>query len=151
MNVRDLDVSHRFWAECLGFRQVGVFERPGADGKAPVRMRFYSGELDGKLGHHDIALLERPALAADQAEMPQALNHVAVGYPSREAWQAQIEFLTARGVALHRQVDRGATSSIHLTDPDGNEIELVYEKPRALWEGDIQAALNTAVVQPIHG
>ncbi len=114
-------------------------------------MCFYSGEIEGKLSHHDIALLERPALAADQAEQPQALNHVAVGYPSREAWLAQIKFLTGRGVVLHRQVERGATSSIHLNDPDGNEIELVYEKPRALWEGDIQAALNTAVEQPIHG
>jgi len=95
--------------------------------------------------------LERPALPTDQAERPQALNHVAVAYPNREAWLAQIAFLAARGVALHRQVDRGATCSIHLTDPDGNEIELVYEKPRALWEGDIQAALNTAVEQPIHG
>jgi len=151
MNVRDLDASHRFWTECLGFRQVGIFERPGTDAKPRVRMRFYSGELDGKLSHHDIALLERPALPTDQAERPQALNHVAVAYPNREAWLAQIAFLAARGVALHRQVDRGATCSIHLTDPDGNEIELVYEKPRALWEGDIQAALNTAVEQPIHG
>jgi len=147
LNVRELDVSHRFWTECLGFRQVGRFERPGPDGKPRVRMGFYSGEIEGKLSHHDIGLLERPALA----ETPQVLNHVAVGYPSREAWLAQIEFLTGRGVPLHRRVDRGATSSIHLNDPDGNEIELVYEKPRALWEGDIQAALNTAVEQPIHG
>ena len=114
-------------------------------------MRFYSGEIEGKLSHHDIALLERPALAADQAEVLQALNHVAVGYPDRAAWLAQIEFLTARGVALFRQIDRGATCSIHLNDPDGNEIELVYEKPRELWEGDIQKALGTAVAQPVHG
>lgn len=149
MNVRDLGVSHRFWTEYLGFRQVGRFERPGTDGKPPVRMGFYSGELDGKLSHHDIALLERPELPTDRADRPQALNHVAVAYPDREAWLAQIAFLTGRGVGLYRQVDRGATCSIHLTDPDGNEIELVYEKPRALWEGDIQAALNMAVAQPI--
>ena len=32
MNVRDLDVAHRFWAESLGFRQVGIFERPWCRG-----------------------------------------------------------------------------------------------------------------------
>jgi len=151
LNVRDLDVSHRFWTECLGFRQVGIVERPGTDGKPRARMRFYSGEIEGKLSHHDIALLERTALPAGLADTPQALNHVAVAYPNRAAWLAQIEFLSRRGVALQRRIDRGATCSIHLNDPDGNEIELVYEKPRALWEGDIQAALNKAVEQPIHG
>jgi catechol-2,3-dioxygenase len=36
-----------------------------------------------------------------------------------------------------------------LTDPDGNEIELVHELPRAPWETDIDAALNQAVARPI--
>jgi len=149
LNVSDLDRSHRFWTECLGFRQVGTSRRLGPDGKPRVRMRFYSGERDGKLSHHDIALVERPLLAADPAERPQVLDHVAITYPSREAWLKQIGFLTARGVPLSRRIDRGATSSIHLADPDGNEIELVYELPRAQWEGDIDAALNRAVQVPI--
>jgi len=46
-------------------------------------------------------------------------------------------------------VDRGVTHSIHLSDPNGNEIELVHELPRELWEGDIDAALNRAVERPI--
>lgn len=149
LNVRDLDRSHRFWTECLGFRQVGTSRRLGPDGKPLARMHFYSGERDGKLSHHDVALVERPLPAADPAEQPLVLDHVAVTYPSREAWLRQIGFLTARGVPLHGRIDRGATCSIHLADPDGNEIELVYELPRALWEGDIDAALNQAVRVPI--
>ena len=50
---------------------------------------------------------------------------------------------------LYGRIDRGVTQSIHLADPDGNEIELVYELPRELWEGDINAALNKAVERQI--
>jgi catechol 2,3-dioxygenase len=38
--------------------------------------------------------------------------------------------------------------SVYFLDPDGNKIELLYELPRALWEGDIVSALNHYVAQP---
>ena len=146
LNVRDMEEAHHFWTELLGFRHVGTSRRPDPDGRPP--MRFYSGERDGKLRHHDIALVE-VSTSADPAVHPQALNHVAVEYPTQEAWQRQIAFLTAHGVTLYRRIERGVTHSIHLTDPNGYQIELVYELPRALWESDIDAALNHAVERPI--
>lgn len=149
LNVRDIEVAHEFWTECLGFQQVGTSRRP--DGSPRAAMRFYSGVSEGKLSHHHIALVEHPGLPAEPAGRPHAFNHVAIAYPSQAAWEAQIAFLLARGVPLKRRIQRGATHSIHLTDPDGNEIELVYELPRALWEDDIEGALNRAVVQPITG
>ena len=143
LNVRDMDAAHEFWTESLGFWHVGTGRAP-SDGAKP--MRFYSGELDGKLHHHDIALVERSGLDGNGA---RTLNHVAIAYPTFEAFQQQIAFLMAQGVALHRRVDRGVTHSIHLKDPDGNEIELVHELPREAWEGDIQAALDRSVERPI--
>ncbi len=149
LNVRDIEESHDFWARLLGFRQVGTSRRPTPDGKPPTR--FYSGERDGKLRHHDIALVEGSVpLAADAAQSP-TLNHVAIEYATQEAWEKQIAFLTARGVRLYRRVERGVTHSIHLTDPNGYQIELVCELPRALWENNIDAALNHAVERPIAG
>jgi catechol 2,3-dioxygenase len=148
LNVRNLEESHDFWTECLGFRQVGTARRNNSSGQP---MRFYSGELDGKLRHHDIALVEQASLPSDPAGHPQALNHVAIAYPTQAAWQRQIDFLLARGVTLYRQIERGVTHSIHLADPDGNEIELVCELPRELWENDIDAALNRAIERPIAG
>ncbi len=38
INVRDIEESHRFWTEILGFKQVGVSLRRGG------KMRFYSGD-----------------------------------------------------------------------------------------------------------
>src|SRR6516165_8120749 len=52
LNVRDLEESHRFWTEILGFKQVGELkstpQRPN-----PPKMRFYSGDHEGKMQHHD--------------------------------------------------------------------------------------------------
>jgi catechol 2,3-dioxygenase len=142
LNVRDLETAHRFWTEYLGFKQVGALRREAADGNPRGAMRFYSGVLDGKLHHHDLALVEQCSLPADRQAHEQALNHVAITYPSREAWQKQIDFLAAHGLKLYGRVARGVTHSVRLADPDGNEIELVHELPREQWEADIDAALN---------
>lgn len=138
LNVRDLEESHRFWTEILGFTQVGG--RP--------RMRFYSGDHDGHLQHHDIALVEVP----DGTSAPEAsgigLNHVAIAMPSREAWLKQLDFLRGRGIALSPRFYRGVSRSIHLTDPNGHDVEIMYELPREVWERDINAALNYVEVLP---
>jgi catechol 2,3-dioxygenase len=149
LNVRNLENAHWFWTECLGFKHVGALRRPGNDGTPRPRMHFYSGEQGGKLRHHDIALVERASLPGERMDHAQTFNHVAIAYPTREAWEQQIGFLNARGVRLYDRVDRGVTQSIHLADPDGNTIELVYELPREQWEGDIEAALNRAVMRPV--
>jgi catechol 2,3-dioxygenase len=86
------------------------------------------------------------------SELPrhlQGLNHVAVTYATREAWQRQIGFLISKGMTPDRQVERGATYSAHLHDPDGNEIELLCERRREIWENDIDAAINHAVALPV--
>ena len=147
LNVRDIEESHRFWTELLGFRHVATSRRARADGGPPTR--FYSGLKDGQLHHHDIALVQEPGLEAVGEAQPQALDHVAIEYPSEAAWRAQIRFLTERGVALHRLIERGATHSIHLTDPNGIAVELVFELPREQWEDDIEGALNRAVLKPL--
>jgi hypothetical protein len=34
------------------------------------------------------------------------------------------------------------THSLYLQDPDGNGVELVYDLPSEVWEGDVNVALN---------
>lgn len=147
LNVRDIEESHRFWTELLGFRHVATSRRERADGGPP--MRFYSGLKDGKLHHHDIALYQESGLEPADAARPQALDHVAIEYPSEASWRARIRFLTERGVALHRVIERGATHSIHLTDPNGIAVELLFELPREQWEHDIDGALNRSVLKSL--
>ncbi|MDA1098755.1 MAG: VOC family protein [Proteobacteria bacterium] len=155
LNVRDLEESHRFWTEILGFKQVGELhatpERPN-----PPKMRFYSGDHDGRDHHHDVALVENTALPEPPAEWrmfgtPIAVNHIALTLPSREAWQRQLAFLQSRGVKFDRRVDHGMTHSLYIHDPNGYGVELLYDLPREIWEGDIDAALNWVRPLPSEG
>ncbi|HEX2890089.1 VOC family protein [Vineibacter terrae] len=156
LNVRDIEESHRFWTELLGFRQVGELkatpQRPN-----PPKMRFYSGERGGHTHHHDVALVENRDLPAPSKEWsmyggaPMAVNHIAITLPDREAWLQQLAFLQARGVKFNRRVDHGMTHSLYINDPNGYGIELLYELPREVWQGDIDAALNFARILPTEG
>jgi catechol 2,3-dioxygenase-like lactoylglutathione lyase family enzyme len=155
LNVRDLEESHRFWTEILGFAQVGELHatphRPN-----PPKMRFYSGDHGGKMNHHDIALVENRNLPPPPKEWSMfgtalAVNHIAIALPDREAWLRQLEFLQARGVPFDRRVNHGMTHSLYIHDPNGYGIELLYELPREVWEGDIDAALNWAEPLPTEG
>jgi catechol-2,3-dioxygenase len=155
LNVRNLEESHQFWTEVVGFRQVGELkatpQRPN-----PAKMRFYSGNHDGHMSHHDLALIENPALPEPPKEwamngMPMAISHIAIAFPDREAWLRQLEWVQSKGVKFNRRVDHGMTHSLYINDPNGYGVELLYELPREVWEGDIDAALNFAVALPTEG
>jgi catechol-2,3-dioxygenase len=148
INVRDIEESHRFWTEVLGFKQVGQSSRRP--------MRFYSGDHSGHMNHHDIALVENPNLPKppenwEMFGMPVAINHIAITMPNREAWLKQLAWLRHKGVTFHRRVNHGMTHSLYISDPNGYGVEVLYELPRETWEDNIQGALDFAENLPTEG
>ena len=154
LNVRDIEESHAFWTEILGFQQVGELKASDALPNPP-KMRFYSGDHNGKLTHHDLALLEVPNLPPPATwamfDNTSAINHVAIKWPNREAWQKQLAFLQQKGVPFHWRVNHGVTHSVYISDPNGYGVEVLYELPRDVWEEDIDAALNYIEGLPSEG
>lgn len=141
LNVRDLEASHEFWTGIMGFTQTAELENnPG------MQMRFYRGANPEH--HHDLALAQVRGEAAPEpdswsmAAKRPGLNHMAVQYPTREAWLQQIEHLQANGVTFHVRGEHGMAHSAYVSDPDGHGIEVLYELPRETWEKDISGALN---------
>jgi len=157
LNVRNLETSHKFWTEVMGFRLVGALKQE--PGRPRPKMRFYSGvDSHGDVTHHDIALMEinGPATNGERSEWTlqgarTGLNHVAIAWPDRESWLAQIEFLQDKGVKFLRRVNHGMTHSVYIEDPDGHGIEVLYELPREVWEHDIDAAQNYVEYLPTEG
>jgi len=158
LNVRDLEVSHRFWTEVMGFRCVG--ELKSIRGRQRPKMRFYSGvDAHGDVTHHDIALAEVSRDVGPNGDREEwsmqprrvGLNHVAIAWPDRESWQRQLAFLRDKGVTFHRRVNHGMTHSVYISDPDGHGIEVLYELPREVWEKDIDAAQNYVEHLPTEG
>jgi catechol 2,3-dioxygenase len=151
LNVRDIEESHHFWTDLLGFKQVGEFH-PRDDGVPAMTMRFYSGVIDD-VNHHDVALVERPGLPQPPDEWSMfagasAINHIAITYPDRESWLEQVQFLKEQGVVMNLRVDHGMTHSVYVNDPNGYGIEVLYELPAEVWQHDIDGALNYAKVLP---
>jgi catechol-2,3-dioxygenase len=70
------------------------------------------------------------------------INHVALAYPDRDTWLARLKHVQETGWKFLVRGDHGMTHSLYLQDPDGNGIELVYDLPNEVWEGDVNAALN---------
>jgi catechol 2,3-dioxygenase len=150
LNVRNMEESHHFWCDLLGFKQVGEL-KPRTDGIPSMKMRFYSGVSDNELSHHDMALVEREGLNQPPDEWSMfegniAINHIAITYPDRDRWRQQVAWLQENGVKVNLRVDHGMTHSIYINDPNGYGIEVLYDLPREVWGHDIDGALNHAVV-----
>jgi catechol 2,3-dioxygenase len=153
LNVRDMERAHDFWTRILGFRQVG--EIAPKEGRPKLWMRFYQGAAGN---HHDLALAEvvDPAAAPEAERWSMAarrpgINHVAIKWPDRAAWLRQLAWMQSQGVPFRAHIEHGMTHSVYVSDPDGHGIEVLYELPREIWEEDIDAALNYAVVKPTEG
>jgi catechol 2,3-dioxygenase len=154
LNVRDIEESHKFWTEIVGLTQVAeLHPKPGRP--TPPKMRFYSANHDGKLTHHDIALVESPNVPPASewklSDSGVAINHVALTMPNREAWLNQLEFLHNRGVKFNWRVNHGVTHSVYINDPNGYGVEFLYELPREMWENDIDGAVNWSEPLPNDG
>ena len=132
INVRDIEESHRFWTEIIGFKQVGEL-KPTPQRPNPPKMRFYSGDRsDGSTHHHDIALVENKNLPEPPKEWSMfgpalAVNHIAITLPDRESWMRQLAYLQARGVKFAQEIGQAnpTTKFAFIEGPDGISIELL--------------------------
>jgi len=61
------------------------------------------------------------------------LFHLAIRYPSRRSLADALRRLTEAGVSLSGASDHGVSEALYLADPDGNGIELYWDRPREDW------------------
>src|ERR1700751_563206 len=61
------------------------------------------------------------------------LFHAAIRYPTRRALAVTRRRLVEAGVPLSGASDHGVSEALYLNDPDGNGIELYWDRPRQEW------------------
>ena len=77
--------------------------------------------------------------------------HIALAYATRDEFLNQINHLQANGVEFVVRGNHGMTHSAYIVDPDGNGIEVLYDLPNEVWQGDVNAALSYFELLPNKG
>ena len=58
---------------------------------------------------------------------------MAILYPTREALADALRRLAEAGIPLEGASDHGVSEALYLRDPDGNGIELYWDRPEEQW------------------
>ncbi|MFN3651264.1 MAG: VOC family protein [Armatimonadota bacterium] len=61
------------------------------------------------------------------------LYHLAILYPTRAELADALRRLVEAGIPLQGASDHGVSEALYLQDPDGNGIELYWDRPREEW------------------
>ena len=64
------------------------------------------------------------------------LYHFAILYPTRAALADALRRLMQTNISLEGASDHGVSEALYLSDPDGNGIELYWDRPKELWPRD---------------
>jgi catechol 2,3-dioxygenase len=121
LKVADLDRALRFWRDVLGF-------------ELQQRLGDQAAFLSAGGYHHHIGLNTWQSRGGPPPPPgTTGLFHVALRYPTREALADALRRLLSAGVALDGASDHGVSEALYLRDPDGNGVELMWDRPREEW------------------
>ncbi|MEM7752506.1 MAG: VOC family protein [Pseudomonadota bacterium] len=70
------------------------------------------------------------------------LYHVAFLYPTRAALAKALANVLSHGIELTGHADHGVSQAIYLGDPDGNGIELYWDRARDDWPWQADGTLS---------
>ena len=126
LRVADLDRALAFYRDALGLTVT-------ADGRDSGLNAAFLAAGDY---HHHIAL---NTWSSEGGSSPPpghtGLDHVAFVYPDARELGLAMQRLLEHGQPISHASDHGGTVAVYLADPDGNGVELYYDRPRAEWFG----------------
>ena len=129
LKVSDLERALAFYRDVLGFELT-------------QRYGHQAAFLSAGGYHHHIGLNTwesqggRPPTAGSTG-----LYHAAILYPTRADLADALRRLLAHGVRIDGASDHGVSEAIYLRDPDGNGLELYWDRPREKWPRNADGSL----------
>lgn len=121
LKVADLERALEFYCSVPGFE---------------LTTRFGSGAAFVSAGgyHHHLGLNTWESLGGSPPPPgTTGLYHLAVLYPTRAELAEALRRVLRAGVALEGASDHGVSEALYLRDPDGNGVELYWDRPRERW------------------
>jgi catechol 2,3-dioxygenase len=136
LTVADLERAISFYSGVLGFELIR-------------RIGQSTAFLSAGGPHHQIVLrtegVQGPATASDR---PSARYRFSIRYPDRPALGDALRRLRQARTPIETASDHGFSEALSVQDPDGNLVELYWDKPRGEWPKDAGGAL-TPVTRPL--
>src|SRR5262249_55168406 len=130
LKVADLERAIAFYRDVLGFEL----------------MQRYGGQaafLSAGGYHHHIGL---NTWESEGGTPPPpgttGLYHVAIVYPTRAELADALRRLRKAGIPLEGASDHGVSEALYLRDPDGNGVELYWDRPKDQWPRSADGGLN---------
>jgi catechol 2,3-dioxygenase len=121
LKVADLNRAVAFYCGVLGFDLMQCYGQEAAF-------------LSAGGYHHHIALNTWESKdGSPPGPGTTGLYHFAIRYPTRAALADALRRLIGAGVAIDGASDHGVSEALYLRDPDGNGIELSWDRPKAEW------------------
>jgi catechol 2,3-dioxygenase len=129
LKVADLERALDFYCGVLGFE---LMQRYGTEA-AFVSAGGY---------HHHIGLNTWESRGGSPPPAgTTGLFHVAILYPTRAGLADAARRLAAAAVPLDGASDHGVSEALYLRDPDGNGVELYWDRPKEEWPRDADGQL----------
>ena len=130
LKVSDLNRSLQFYCELLGFQltqryghQAAFVSAGGYHHHIGLNTWFSSGA--GKAAPHGVGLF-----------------HTAILYPERKDLGHILKRLLEANYPISGASDHGVSEAIYLDDPDGNGVELYWDRPETEWPKTAEGTLN---------
>ncbi len=121
LKVTDLDRAIAFYQRVLGF---DLMQRYGNQ----------AAFLSAGGYHHHLGLNTWHSKGGPRPDgRATGLYHAAYLYPTRAALGRAVGNVIDEGVELSGWADHGVSLAVYFDDPDGNGIELYWDKPREDW------------------
>jgi catechol 2,3-dioxygenase len=121
LKVSDLERAIQFYRDVLGFELTQRYGRQAA---------FLSA---GGYHHHIGLNTWESAGGSPPPEGATGLYHLAIVYPTRADLADALRRLRQHGVPLEGASDHGVSEALYLRDPDGNGVELYWDRPKEQW------------------
>ena len=121
LKVADLERAMRFYRDVLGFELTQRYGEQAAF-------------LSAGGYHHHIGLNTWESLGANPPPARSTgLYHLAILYPTRAELADALRRLVKEGIELEGASDHGVSEALYLRDPDGNGVELYWDRPKDQW------------------
>ncbi len=132
LRTADIDRVRYFYVDVLGFDVIA--ERRDVPGWGTVGDVLF---LSAGGYHHHLGF--NTWKSKDSGPMPDGftgLHHIAIAYPSRRALADAYRRLRAIAWPIRQAESYSTHDAIYVIDPDGNTLELMWDKPPEEWARD---------------